>query len=44
MIGLEIGEGKVTRSNMAAMSAGGIVTPSFLMNRKPWVEAAERIC
>jgi len=26
------------------MSLGGIVFPSFLMKRKPWVEAAERTC
>ena len=27
---------------MEAMSLGGMVMPSFLMKRKPWVEAAER--
>jgi hypothetical protein len=32
----------LTRLNMESMSAGGMVTPSFLMKRKPWVEAASR--
>lgn len=29
---------------MASMLAGGMVTPSLAMKRKPWVHAAERTC
>jgi hypothetical protein len=36
--------GGLARLNMSSMSAGGIVTPSFLMKRNPCVEAAWRTC
>lgn len=31
-----------TRANISSMSRWGMVLASFLMKRKPWVEAAER--
>ena len=31
-----------TSANISSMSFGEIVTPSFLIKRKPWVEAASR--
>jgi len=38
------GRKKITRLNMASMSLCGMARPSFLMKRKPCVEAASKTC